>query len=85
MIKVFLKDLSNFVVTNEHGDNCIIEGYAEHCKQYDAVYIEQSLNLEKQRLCVIHEILELCLPRMSHKRIDQVAIQLIEGLLQLKE
>jgi len=84
MIKVILDDLSNFVVTDERDIHHPVEAYGEHCKEGDNVYVEKSLNHTKQRLLTVHEILELNFPRTNHGKLDKVAIDIIDGLLQLK-
>jgi len=80
MIKVFYRDLSEHRVDMPNGDLCKIKAYAEHLKGYDAIYIDDSLNRMEQRFALVHEALELSLPRTKHSKLDIAAIKIIEAL-----
>ena len=84
MIKAFRKDLSKYVVEDDKGYLCKIEGYGEHLKSHDAIYVDENDSMEVQRLSAIHEALELRLGiRVRHSLIDQIAIDIIDVLIQL--
>ncbi|KKN27729.1 hypothetical protein LCGC14_0861530 [marine sediment metagenome] len=76
-MKAYLKDLSD-VIDPETNLTCG-GGYGTG----DAVYIDERLPKEKQRLTLVHEVLEIHFPRVKHSRIDKAAIDLIDCLLQL--
>jgi hypothetical protein len=76
-MKAYLKDLSD-VIDHESGLTCG-GGYGFG----DCVYIDERLSRDKQRLTLVHEVLEIHFPRVKHSRIDRCAIDLIDCLRQL--
>lgn len=51
---------------------------------YNVIYIDENLSLGKQPLTIIHEVLNLYLrKRVRHSLLDQMAIDIIDSLLQL--
>ncbi len=76
-MRAFLKDLSD-VIDHETKLTCG-GGYGVG----DAVYIDKRLPKEKQRLNLVHEVVELHFPGVKHSRIDKCAIDLIDCLRQL--
>ena len=67
-----------------NGELCEIHGYADHLKEYNAIYIDRNLAIEKQPLLIIHEVIDCQIgKRVKHSRIDQIAIEIIDALQQL--
>lgn len=83
-MKAFLKDLSYLKNKDidETGLGCG-GGYGEHLESYNAVYVDENLPPEKQRLVLVHEVLEIHFPRVKHSRIDKAAIDILDCMLQL--
>ena len=80
MIRVYYKDMTNYKAEKPNGILEPVKAYSEHCKQYDTIYLDDSANRETQRLCLIHEVLDMYLPRVKHSRFDTLAIKIIEAL-----
>jgi len=80
MIRVFFRDMSAYKVEKPNGVLEPVKACAEHCKQYDSIYLDDSLNREEQRLSLIHEVLDMYLPRVKHSRFDTLSIKIIEAL-----
>ena len=76
-MKAYLKDLSD-AIDHENGLTCG-GGYGTG----DCVYIDERLPEEKQRLTLVHEVLEIHFPRVKHSRIDKAAIDILDCMLQL--
>ena len=57
-------------------------GYAE---TESKVHVVANMTLEVQQEIVIHEILEVYLPYLSHNKIDELTGLLVNGLSQLQE
>ncbi len=72
--------MDEYWATKPNGDLCQVKAYGEHCKDYDAIYIDDSLNRAEQRLAVIHEALEMSLPHIKHSKLDIACIKIIEAL-----
>ena len=57
-------------------------GYGD--PEYNAIYIDENLPLEKQPLTIIHEALNIHLKgKVRHSLIDGISIDIIDCLLQL--
>ena len=80
MIRVFYRDMTGYKAEKPNGNLEPVRAYAEHCKQYDTIYLDDSLNMEQQRLSLIHEVLDMYLPRVKHSRFDTLSIKIIEAL-----
>ena len=80
MIRIFYRDMTDYRAEKPNGDLCKVKAYSGHCKQYDAIYVDDSLNQTEQRLAIIHEALELSLPRTKHSKLDIAAIKITEAL-----
>ena len=76
-MKAFCKNLSD-VIDHDNGLTCG-GGYGTG----DTVYIDERLSKEKQRLVLVHEVLEIHFPRVKHSRIDKAAIDILDCLIQL--
>ena len=75
-MKAHLKDLSD-VIDHENHLDCG-GGYGAG----DCVYIDERLPREKQRLVLVHEVLEIHFPKVKHSRIDKCAIDILDCLIQ---
>ena len=76
MIRVHTADHSNFMVDE------ITDCGGAYGAGND-IYIDASYNPTHQRLCVIHEVLELRCRRMRHSDYDKIAIDIIDALMQM--
>jgi len=85
MIKVVIEDTEE-ELKNQGADyfgNCFCGGgYGDKLEM--AVHIDRHLNFPQLRLTTAHEILHLHLGgRIKHSKLDQLAIDLIDGLTQI--
>ena len=80
MIRVFYRDMTDYRAEKPNGNLEPVRAYSEHCKQYDTIYLDDSINMEQQRLSLIHEVLDMYLPRVKHSRFDTLSIKIIEAL-----